>query len=320
MLRVGIEASIDTALLDGFNGLELVRIPAEPAEDITVDFWIPSLSPATSRRQWPHLKGVKVVQSLWAGVDALRPLVPENVTLCNARGVHDAPTAEWAVTAVLAMQKYLPFYADLQRRADWSGKDKAEDIYLLSQGAVRDPDCPVLVEEVCDKTVLIVGYGSIGQAVESRLTPFGCSFLRVARSVRPGISPVTALDELLPQADIVVLTMPLTPETRGLLNAARLAKMKRGALLVNAARGAVVDTDALTAALAGGRIRAALDVTDPEPLPPQHPLWRVPNLLITPHVATDTPRFMDRAFTFAARQAQRFARGEPLLNIIHGDY
>ncbi|HMH64593.1 MAG TPA: NAD(P)-dependent oxidoreductase, partial [Rhizomicrobium sp.] len=300
--------------------LELVRIPAEPAQDIAVDFWIASLAPATSHRQWLYLKDVKVVQGLWAGVDALRPLIPADVTLCNARGVHDAPTAEWAVTAVLAMQKYLPFYGELQRRADWSGKDRAEDIYLLSQGAVRDPDCPVLVEEICGKTVLIVGYGSIGQAVEARLAPFGCSFLRVARSPRPGVSPVTALDDLLPQADIVILTMPLTPETRGLMNQARLAKMKRGALLVNAARGAVLDTDALTAALGQGRIRAALDVTDPEPLPPDHPLWRAPNLLITPHIATDTPRFTTRAFAFAAQQAQRFAQGKPLLNIIHGDY
>jgi phosphoglycerate dehydrogenase-like enzyme len=114
--------------------------------------------------------------------------------------------------------------------------------------------------------------------------------------------------------------MPLTNETRYLMNAERLAKMKRGAALVNAARGGVVETAALTAALEQGLIRAALDVTDPEPLPPGHPLWRAPNLLITPHIATDTPRFMRRALAFAAQQAQRFAQGEPLLNIIHGDY
>jgi phosphoglycerate dehydrogenase-like enzyme len=319
-MRVGIEDSIDSALLDGFKGLELVRIPAAPSGDIAVDFWVAALSPPSQRRQWPHLKDVKVVQGLWAGVDSLRPLVPKEVTLCSARGVHDAPTAEWAVTAALAMQKYLPFYFGLQQRADWAGKDKAEEIYLLSEGARRDPDCPVLVEEVADKTVLIVGYGSIGAAVEARLTPFGCKFLRVARSAREGVASVSSLDELLPKADIVILTTPLTGETRGLINAARIARMKRGALLVNAGRGAVVETDALVRALNEGRIRAALDVTDPEPLPPDHPLWRTPNLLITPHLATDTPRFTGRAFAFAAEQAQRFARGEPLHNIIRGEY
>lgn len=319
-MRVGIEHSIDAALLGGFSGLDIVRIPAEPAADMAVDFWIPSLTPVTSRRQWPHLKGVKAVQGLWAGVDHLRPLIPRDVILCSARGIHDAPTAEWAVTAAMAMQKYLPFYADLQRRADWAGKDKAEDIYMLSEGAVRVPDCSVLLDEICDKTVLIVGYGSIGTAVEARLAAFGCRFLRVARSAREGVSPITALDSLLPQADIVILTTPLTPQTRGLIDAARIGRMKRGALLVNAGRGAVVVTDALVAALGEGRIRAALDVTDPEPLPPEHPLWRAPNLLITPHIATDTPPFMRRALTFAGQQAQRFARGEPLKNVIQGDY
>lgn len=319
-MRIGIEASIDAHLLGGFAGLDLVRIPAEPDEDIAIDFWVAALAPPSQRRQWPHLKGVKVVQGLWAGVDALRPLIPGEVTLCSARGVHDAPTAEWAVTATLAMQKYLPFYAELQRNADWAGKDKAEEIYLLSEGARREPDCPVLVEEAADKTVLIVGYGSIGAAVEARLAPFGCKFLRVARSARDGVAPVSALDALLPQADIVILTTPLTSETRGLIDGVRIARMKRGSLLVNAGRGAVVVTAALTKALNEGRIRAALDVTDPEPLPPGHPLWRAPNLLITPHLATDTPRFMGRAFAFAGEQAQRFARGEKLLNIIQGEY
>ena len=213
-MRIGIEASIDSALLGDFEGLELVRIAAEPDEDIAVDFWVAALSPASQRRQWPHLKGVKAVQGLWAGVDALRPLIPQDIALCSARGVHDGPTAEWAVTATLAMQKYLPFYFGLQQRADWSGKDKAEDIYLLSEGANREPDCPVLIEEAADKTVLILGYGSIGAAVEARLTPFGCKFLRIARTPRDGVAPVSSLDEMLPQADIVIITAPLTSETK----------------------------------------------------------------------------------------------------------
>jgi len=319
-MRIGIEASVDPALLAGFKGLDLVRIPAELDADIAVDFWVAAQAPASQRRQWPHLKGVKAVQGLWAGVDSLRPLIPMDVTLCSARGVHDGPTAEWAVTAMLAMQKYLPFYFGLQQHADWAGKDKAEDIYLLQEGAKRDPDCPVLVEEAADKVVLIVGYGSIGAAVEARLVPFGCKFLRVARSARDGVAAISALDDLLPRADIVIITAPLTSETRGLFSASRIASMKHGALLVNAGRGAIVDTDALVRALNDGRIRAALDVTDPEPLPPDHPLWRARNLMITPHLATDTPRFTGRAFAFAAEQAHRFARGEPLLNIIQGEY
>ena len=319
-MRVGIEASIDASLLGGFAGLELVRVPAEPDRDIAVDFWVAALEPPNQRKQWPWLKDVKAVQGLWAGVDSLRPIIPSGVTLCSARGVHDGPTAEWVVAAVLAMQKYLYFYADLQAKADWAGKSKAEDIYLLSEGAKREPNCPILVEEVADKTVLIVGYGSIGAAVEARLKPFGCKFLRLARTAREGVSAVSALDDLLPLADIVILVTPLTRETRHLINAARIAKMKRGALLVNVGRGGVVETDALVKALNEGRLRAALDVTDPEPLPPEHPLWRAPNLMITPHLTTDTPRFMGRAFAFAAEQAQRFVQGQKLLNIVSGEY
>ena len=118
----------------------------------------------------------------------------------------------------------------------------------------------------------------------------------------------------------MVLTMPLTSETRHLMNAKRLAKMKSGALLVNASRGAMVETEALLGALQERRIRAAIDVTDPEPLPAEHPLWSAPNLLITPHVAGDSPNFMKRAFKLASEQAERYARGEPLLNIVTGEY
>jgi phosphoglycerate dehydrogenase-like enzyme len=253
-------------------------------------------------------------------VDTLRPLIPKHVTLCNARGVHDGVTAELAVTATLAMQKYLPFYFGLQQRGDWASKSEAEKIYLLSEGARPDPDCPVLIEDVAGKCVLIVGYGSIGQAIEARLQPFGCSFQRVARTGREGVAPVSDLDALLPNADIVILVTPLTSETRHLMNRARLGLMKRGALLVNIGRGAVVETDALAAALQKGLIRAALDVTDPEPLPSEHDLWHAPNLLITPHIATDTPSFLTRAFGFAALQARRFAEGEPLQNVITGEY
>jgi phosphoglycerate dehydrogenase-like enzyme len=165
-----------------------------------------------------------------------------------------------------------------------------------------------LVDEVADYTILIVGYGSIGKAIEARLAPFGPKFLRVARRARDGVEPVSKLDELLGMADIVVLIIPLTSETQHIMNAKRLAKMRPGALLVNAARGAIVDPDALLQALNEKRIRAAIDVTDPEPLPLGHPLWNAPNLLITPHVAGDSAKFLKRLFT-ASAQAERFARG-----------
>jgi phosphoglycerate dehydrogenase-like enzyme len=321
MIRVGVEASIDPELLPSFSkDVELVRIPEDPQGSIDIDLWIPALEGAISKKQWPHLKGVKVVQSLYAGVDAFLKWLPPGITLCDARGVHDIPVAEWAVTAVLAMQKYIPFYVELQRQADWDSRENAEQIYLLSEGAKPGVGQPVLLDEIADKTILIVGYGSIGQAIETRLAAFGANFLRIARTAREGVEPVAKLDELLPKADIVILITPITSETRGLMDANRLAKMKRGALLVNAGRGEVVNTDALVAALQGKRIRAAIDVMDPEPLPPGHPLWHAPNLLITPHIASDSAQFIKRAFQLASEQADRLAKGEPLHNIVTGEY
>ena len=131
---------------------------------------------------------------------------------------------------------------------------------------------------------------------------------------------VQHLDELLPSADVVILIMPLTPETRSMFDAGRLLRMKQGALLINAARGPVVVTDDLLQALQSNRIRAALDVVDPEPLPPGHPLWKAPNLLLTPHVGGGSPRFIERAFKLAGEQASRFLHGQPLLNVVTGGY
>lgn len=150
------------------------------------------------------------------------------------------------------------------------------------------------------------------------LAPFHVDLIRVARSRRaePPIHAVSELDELLPSADVVILILPLTEESRGLIGAPQIARMRQGALLVNAARGAIVQTDALVDALNHGRIRAALDVTDPEPSPPEHPLWRCPNLLITPHVAGSSPQFAARAFRVAAEELLRYLKSEPLHNAV----
>ena len=321
MVRVGIQESISLVLLQDFTReVELVRIPDEPEGNIEVEMWIAPASLKIIRRQLPHLRGLQVVQSLWAGVDLLQPLFPPHVTLCDGQGVHDIPTAEWVVAAILAMQKYLLFYFSLQQAEDWAGRRQAEQLYRQAHASPPELRSPALIDELADTTVLIVGYGSIGKAIEVRLAAFGPRFLRVARHAREGVASVTQLDELLSQADIVVLIVPLTAETRHLMDAARIARMKRGALLVNAARGPVVDTDALLQALNDRRIRAAIDVTDPEPLPVGHPLWKAPNLLITPHVAGASALFLKRALKLASEQAQRCARGEPLINVVEAGY
>ena len=321
MLRIGIQESIAPELLHDFTReVELVRIADEPQGHVEIDMWIAPINLKIARRQLPHFRGLRVVQSLMAGVDRLQQLLPPGVTLCDAKGVHDAPTAEWALAVILAMQKHLPFYFSLQQQEDWGGRRQAAELDHSSHVLPAGLRSPALVDEMEVKTVLIVGYGSIGSAIESRLAPFGPRILRVARRAREGVAPVSQLDELLPQADVVVLITPLTPETMHLMNADRIARMKRGALLVNAARGLLVDTDALTQALIDGKIRAALDVTDPEPLPVGHPLWKAPNLLITPHIAGASAQFLKRALTLASEQAQRFARDEPLINVVEAGY
>jgi phosphoglycerate dehydrogenase-like enzyme len=310
LLRIGIQESIAPELLQDFTReVELVRIADEPEGDVEIDMWIAPINLKIARRQLPHLRRLQVVQSLMAGVDRLQQLLPPVLTLCDAQGVHDAPTAEWAVAVILAMQKHLPFYFWLQQHEDWAGRRQAAGLHS-----------PELTDELEVMTVLIVGYGSIGRAIELRLAPFGPRILRVARRAREGVEPVSKLDNLLPQADIVVLITPLTAETVRLMDAGRIARMKSGALLVNAARGELVDTDALLQALKQGKIRAAIDVADPEPLPAGHPLWKAPNLLITPHIAGASAQFLKRGLKLASEQAQRLARGEPLINVVESGY
>jgi phosphoglycerate dehydrogenase-like enzyme len=229
-------------------------------------------------------------------------------------------TSEWTVSVILSATKFLPFYFDLQRSGKWVSRETAEDNYRSIYKSDKHSYPPVLIEELAGKTVLIVGYGSIGKSIEDRLIPFGVNFLRVARSAKAGVEPVSKLNDLLPLADVVVLIVPLTSESRHLIGTDAIARMKQGALLVNAARGPVVETDALVTALYEKRIRAALDVTDPEPLPEGHPLWKAPNLLLTPHVGGSSPLYMARAFDLVAQQVKRFAHGEPLKNVVEGDY
>ncbi len=318
MIRVGVDENLSDELLAGFpREAEIIRIPRNLTGTVEVDFWILPFQRRDAADAFSHLRGVKVVQSMMAGVDWIIPWLPKDIVLCDGRGIHDISASEWVLGAVLASLKRFPFYRDMQLRGEWRGQASVPDGFLNETGA-QVGQYRVLGEDLAGKTVLIVGYGSIGAAIEARLIPFGVKIVRVARSARsmPDVYSIAALRQLLPEADIVVLIVPLTAETRGLIGAAEIGLMKRGALLVNAARGPVVVTDALVEALTQHRIRAALDVTDPEPIPAGHPLWLAPNCLITPHVGGSTPEFIHRAFQFGVEQVQRFIAGEPLENIV----
>jgi phosphoglycerate dehydrogenase-like enzyme len=239
----------------------------------------------------PRLERARVVQALSAGTDWIESRIPPWATLCNARGARDAAVAEWVIGALLG-DAYGQFAAARERR--WSDAVPRE-----LQGA----------------HVLIVGFGSIGEAVKRRLEPFGVTVTGVARHAREGVHMTDELPELLGQADAVVVLAPLTPETARMFDAELFARMRDGALFVNAGRGRVVDTGALLAELQAGRLRAVLDVVDPEPLPDDHPLWDAA-LAITPHNAGDTDAADERAVRFGAEQLVRFARGEPLQNVV----
>jgi phosphoglycerate dehydrogenase-like enzyme len=317
-VRVGVEANLAAELLVDFPpGAEIVRLPKEIVSPIHVDFWIIPFARKNAEQTFAQLRGVKVVQSMMAGVDWITPWLPKEILLCDGRGIHDISASEWVLATVLATMKRLPLYRDLQNKQQWRGFAGPGESLDNEIGGARG-QYRVLGEDLAGKQVLIVGYGSIGTAIEARLTPFGVTVMRVARSARenPKVNAIGELHSLLPQADIVVLIVPLTDATRGLIGATEIALMKPGALLVNAARGPVVETDALVEALLEGRVRAAVDVTDPEPLPEGHPLWSAPNCLITPHIGGSTPEFIHRAFRFGARQVKRFIAGELLENVV----
>ncbi len=294
-------------------GRRLGRIPA----GLDLDFYradgdpLPASLDEVAFYVLPYMKGtgvleraadmpkLQVVQTLTAGYEEFLPLVPPAVTLCNAAGLHDTSTAELAVALTLASGRHLDSFARNQSAGSWS---------------------PVFGRALADQRVLIVGYGHIGQAIERRLQGFEvASVTRVARHRRSGppeVRPIGDLHQLLPRADVVILIAPHTAETEGMIGARELALLPDGALLVNVARGKLVDTDALVAELSAGRIRAALDVTDPEPLPAGHPLWRQPGVLISPHVGGFSSAFGPRADRLIAAQLTRFATGQPLENVV----
>lgn len=256
---------------------------------------VPYLTGTESLDRVSEMRSLEVIQLNLAGYDAFLDLVPDGVALCSAAGVHDTGTAELALALLLALGRKLDQYARNMATGTW-----ARDGFGWS---------------IADRRALIVGYGGIGKAIERRLEPFElASITKVARTSRDDVHAFADLEQLLPQADIVVVACPLTDETRGMFDARRLALLPDGAVVVNIARGPIVDTDALLAETAAGRLRAALDVTDPEPLPQDHPLWRAPGVLISPHTGGPATSFWPRANALIARQLAHWAAGRPLEN------
>jgi phosphoglycerate dehydrogenase-like enzyme len=292
-----VPPEVDLEVYDGRS-----ELPSDPAE---VAFWVPPFIPAAKAAELlPRFHRLAAMQLLSAGADTWVDVLPPGVQLCDARGVHDAPVSEWVLGAAIGSFRQFPAFARAQQRREWGWKS------FSSTG------------ELTGKRVLIVGAGSIGRAIEERLRPFDVTITRVARTARPqeDVHGVEELPALLPQAEVVVLVVPLTEQTRGLVDGAFLAALPDGALLINVARGPVVDTAALLTEVASGRIAAALDVTDPEPLPAGHPLWELPNVFITPHIGGAVAGFLPRAYGLAGAQLRRFVAGEPLINRVLEGY
>ena len=261
-----------------------------------VGFYVPVyMGPRDSLELIAQMPNLEVVQLLTVGVDAALEYVPEHVSLCNAVGVHDASTAELAVALVLASLRGIDDFARAMPHGEWIHDRRSS---------------------LVDRNVLIIGAGGVGQAIAHRLIPFGTEVTLVARSQRTGVVASSELPSLLPEADIVVLAVPLNMHTSGLVDESFLSRMREGSLLVNVARGGVVDTQALVRHAQQGRIRAALDVTDPEPLPPEHPLWRIPGVLISPHVGGDTSAFLPRARALVEQQISRWRSKDPLMHVV----
>lgn len=270
-----------------------------PSDPAAVSLWVPPFQGPDAVQTLKDMTALRAVQLLSAGVEAWVPVVPAGVALCNNRGAHTAATSEWVQAAALASSRHLDVFARRQTERRWEGQR---------------------AKTLTGATALIVGAGSIGEAVARRFEGMDMTILKVARTARPGVGTLADLPELLPQADVVVIIVPLTPETERLVDAAFLARMKDGALLVNAARGKVVDTAALTAEVASGRLRCALDVTDPEPLPADHELWGLEGALITPHVGGAVEGFIERCYPFVGDQVRRLAAGEALANLVENGY
>jgi len=251
-----------------------------------------------------QLPTVRWIHTVTAGVDHVVAALPgtANVQITNASGVFDVPIAETVLAYILAVAKRIPEFLAQQRAHNW---------HLLR------------LRELRDLTVGIIGLGNIGVAVADRCKAVGMRVLAVRRDPQrkvPGVDHIYAPDslpDLLGASDFVVVAVPLTPETRGLVGRAELRRMRADAWLINIARGAIVDEAALVDALREGWIGgAALDVFEEEPLPATSPLWDLPHVILTPHNSWSTPHLRQREAELFLDNLERYLRGEPLRNVV----
>jgi phosphoglycerate dehydrogenase-like enzyme len=292
-------------LVGPLAGVEMVTwdLVGEPPRQDEIVFVVPPYMTSSPWQRLGLLPGLRVVQLLSAGYETVLPAIPAGVQLANAAGVHDASTAELAVTLTLSSLRGIPEFVAAQQRSQWLP--------------------PEVHDSLADKRVLILGYGGIGVAIARRLSGFEVKLTAVASRARGGdelVASVHGVDELpvlLPEHDVVIVIVPLLEATTNLVDRRFLASMPDGALLVNVSRGKVVDTDAVVEAAASGRIRAALDVSDPEPLPAGHPLWQTPGVLISPHVGGVTTAFTPRAIVLLREQISAFVGQRPLRNVVN---
>lgn len=260
---------------------------------------LPYAAGSNWRQALARVPGLKMIQAQTTGYDGLPELVAPSVAIASAAGVHAAGTAELALTLMLASLRGVDDAVRNAESGTWSSR--------------RYPG-------LADRRVLMVGVGGIGAAIARRLEPFEVELTRVGTKARTDeygtVHGTDELRELARTAEVLVVITPLTDQTRHLIGREVLAALPDGSVVVNVARGPVVDTEALTAEVLSGRLHAALDVVDPEPLPADHPLWKAPNAIITPHVGGNTEAFVPRIQKLLREQVGRLARGEEPENLV----
>ena len=294
------ETALREALGEVPDGVDVIEWDLSgPASVDSIDIVVPPyMGGASVLSRLANVK-TRLVQSQSIGYDGVEEGLPAGHVYANAATVHETSTAELALALILASQRGIPDFVRAAGEGRWA---------------------PEHHESLADHTVLLIGYGGVGKAIEDRLLPFETTVVRVARTARSDergqIHALESLPELLPQADIVVIGVPLNKSTKHLVDDAFLSLMRDGSLLVNIARGPVADTDALLAHTASGRLRVALDVTDPEPLPDGHPLFALPNVLISPHVGGASTAMLPRMARLLREQIERMLRGDDPVNVV----